>query len=104
MDLGAILEYSYDGRNDLTYNLYDNDLFLGLRLSFNDVQGTEVLAGVLQDLKSAVTLGSLEASRRLGEGWRAQLVGRLFRAGVDEDPVYWFRRDDYVQVTLEYHF
>lgn len=104
MDLGAILEYSYDGRDNLTFNMYDNDLFGALRLSFNDVQGTEVLVGVLQDLKSGVTLGTIEASRRLSEGWRVELVGRLFRADVEGDPVYWFRRDDYVQVVLEYYF
>lgn len=104
LDLGAILEYSYDGRDNLTYNIHDNDVFGGFRLSFNDVQGSELLAGVLQDLESDVTLGTVEASRRLGEGWRLELIARLFRAGVDEDPVYWFRRDDYLQTVVEYHF
>lgn len=104
VDLGAIAEYSYDGRDDQTFNMYDSDVFGGLRLSLNDVQGSEVLVGLLQDVESGVTLGSIEASRRLGEGWRLELVGRLFRADVDQDPVYWFRRDDYVQTVLEYHF
>jgi hypothetical protein len=103
-DLGVILEYSYDGRDNLTYRIHDDDVFGGLRLSFNDVRGTEALAGVLQDVNAGVTLGSLEASRRLGGGWRAELVARLFRADVHEDPVYWFRRDDYLQVVMEYHF
>jgi len=101
LDLGAILEYSYDGGGDLTYNIYDNDVFGGLRLSFNDVQGTEVLAGLLQDVEDDVTLGTLEASRRLGLSWRVELIGRLFRSGDDQDPVYWFRRDDYLQTSLD---
>lgn len=103
-DLGTILEYSYDGRDDLTYNIYDNDVFGGLRLSFNDVQGTEILAAVLQDVGADVMLGSIEASRRLGRGWRLELIGRLFCSGDPRDPVYWFRRDDYVQAVVEYHF
>lgn len=104
LDLGTILEYSYDGREDLTYNIYDNDVFGGLRLSFNDAQGTEVLTGVLQDVEDDVTLATLEAGRRLGRGWRVELMGRLFHSGDGQDPVYWFRRDDYVQVSLEYRF
>ncbi len=104
LDLGAIIEYSYDGRDNLTFNIHDNDLFGGLRLSFNDVRGSEVLAGVLRDLDSGVTLGKIEASRRLAEGWRVELIGRLFRSDSDDDPVYWFRRDDYVQAALEYYF
>lgn len=104
LDLGTLLEYSYDGRDNLTYNIYDGDVFAGLRLSFNDVGFTEVLAGVLQDVDSGVTLGSLEASRTLGAGWSAELVVRVFRAETREDPVYWFRRDDYLQGVLEYHF
>ncbi len=104
LDLGTILEYSYDGRDNLTYNVHDNDLFGAVRLSFNDAAGSEVLAGVLQDLESDVMLGSIEASRRLGGGWRAEVIGRLFRAGKDDDPVHWFRRDDYVQTVLEYYF
>ncbi len=104
LDLGTIVEYSYDGRDNLTYNLFDSDLFLGARLSLNDVNGTEVLVGVLQDTASGVTLGSVEASRRLGVGWRVVLDGRVFRADTEEDPVYWFRRDDYLQAVLEYRF
>lgn len=104
MDLATIIEYNYDGRDNLTFNMYDNDVFGGLRLSFNDVQGTALRAGVLQDVRSGVALGTLEARRRFGEAWRVELVGRLFRANVDVDPVFWFRRDDYLQADLEYHF
>jgi len=104
VDLGTLLEYSFDGRDNLTYNIYDDDAFLGLRLTFNDVQGTEVLAGVLQDMDSGVTLGSVETSRRFGASWTARVVGRLFRADSEVDALYWFRRDDYLQATLEYHY
>jgi hypothetical protein len=93
VDVGAILEYSYDGRENLTYNVYDSDVFGGLRLSFNDASGTELLAGVLQDTGAGVTLGSAEAGRRLGDGWRVEVAARLFRADSPEDPTYWFRRD-----------
>jgi hypothetical protein len=104
IDLGTLVEYSYDGRDNLTFNIHDNDLFGGVRVSLNDVDGSEVLAGVLRDLDSGVTTGTLEASRRLGEGLRVELTGRVFESGDVTDPVYWFRRDDYLQMVLEYHF
>lgn len=103
-DLGTILEYSYDGRENLTYNIYDSDVFGGVRLSLNDADGTEVLAGVLRDIGAAVTIASAEASRRLGERWRLEVVGRYFKVTSTEDPTYWFRRDDHVQVLVEYYF
>jgi hypothetical protein len=84
------------------YNIYDGHVFGGARLSFNDVQGTEVLAGVLQDVESGVTFGSVEVSRRLGEDWRAEVIGRLFRADSAEDPLHWFRRDDYMRAVVHF--
>lgn len=104
MDLGAILEYNYDARDNQTINIYDEDLFGALRLSLNDVQGTEVLVGALVDVQSGVTVGQLDASRRLTDRWALELTGRLFSAADDEDPVYWFRQDDYVQLLVEYHY
>ncbi len=103
-DLGLLLEHNYDGRDNLTLNFYDNDLFGALRLSLNDVQGSEFLAGVLFDVESKATFGNFEASRRLGERFALQLTGRLFLASDETDPLYWFRSDDYLQATLEYHF
>jgi len=104
VDLGSLVELSYDGRENSTFNLYDEDLFGGLRLSFNDVAGTEILGGVVTDLESGTSLGTVEASRRLGPGWTIELVGRVFVSDDADDPLYWFRRDDYLETGVEYHF
>lgn len=104
MDLGTLLEFSYDGRDNLTFNLFDEDVFAGLRLSFNDAPGTQILGGVLTDLESGTALGTLEASRRIGTGWTLGMVGRLFLSDDPEDPLHWFRRDDYLEATVEYYF
>lgn len=103
-DLGTILEYSYDGRDDLTYNIYDSDVFAGFRLALNDTGGTELLTGVLQDLDGDATIASFEASQRIGDRWRVELLGRYFDARSEEDPTWWFRRDDHVQALLRYYF
>jgi hypothetical protein len=104
VDLGSLVEVSYDGRDNATFNVYDEDVFAGLRLSLNDVAGTEVLAGVLTDLESGSSLGSVEASRRLGSGWTVELVGRVFASDDPDDPIHWFRRDDHLQTAVRYYF
>lgn len=104
LTMGTILEYSYDGRDDLTYNIYDGDIFAGARLSFNDVGGTELLGGILRDTDTGVTYARAEASRRLGDRWTLELTGRLFRADVSDDPLYWFRMDDHLEVVVAYYF
>ncbi len=73
-DLGWLLEYHYSDRSDepteelIPTNL-QNDLYLGMRWTGNDMPGTQLLFGVLVDKDSRSTFGNLEYSRRLGELW-----------------------------------
>jgi hypothetical protein len=47
VDVGLLLEYQYDGRTEFEpVTIADNDVFVGTRLAFNDVQDTAVLAGL----------------------------------------------------------
>ncbi|NNF08079.1 MAG: hypothetical protein HKN21_15050, partial [Candidatus Eisenbacteria bacterium] len=89
-----------DDRGDNATTPFEEDLFLGARLVLNDVQSTECLAGVIIDADSRATLTSVEASRRFGDRWRLYLEYRGF-SGLDmTDPLYGFRKDDYVQLEL----
>lgn len=103
-DVGILVEYSYDGRDDRTFTVHDDDLFGGVRIVLNDVSGTEVLAGVLTDLDTGAVFASVEASRRMGDRWALDLTGRSFAAGGTGDPLSWFRRDDHLEVALAYFF
>ncbi len=103
-DVGLMLEYSYDGRDDYTLLIHDDDLFGGLRIALNDRAGTQFLGGVLRDLSTGTVVATAEASRRLGRGWTVELEVLAFSASGAEDPVYWFRDDDYLELTLAYHF
>jgi hypothetical protein len=51
-DLGLLAEYLYDSRGLKATTPFQNDLFLGTRLAFNDVQGSELLTGAIIDLES----------------------------------------------------
>jgi hypothetical protein len=72
-ELGIVSEYAYDGRTEWLVSPFENDLFLGLRFAFNDVQSTEFLAGGSIDLETVARTFRVEASRRFGESWKRDL-------------------------------
>ncbi|WP_299078577.1 hypothetical protein [uncultured Paraglaciecola sp.] len=104
-DINWLMEYQYDNRDDLTKVAAQNDLMLGSRLVFNDVDGTEILLGMVQDLDySKVRSGFIEASSRINDHWKWRVDAWLFSSDEPTEPTYMFRRDDYVQLSVEYYF
>jgi hypothetical protein len=70
-DVNWLMEYQCDNRNDMTNVIAQNDLMFCSRLVFNDFDGTEILAGVVQDLDySTVRTGFVEASSRINDNWK----------------------------------
>ena len=47
--------------------MYDNDILAGLRLSLNDMEGSELLVGIIKDIDLSSSIMSIEASCRIGE-------------------------------------
>jgi hypothetical protein len=104
-DINWLMEYQYDDREDLTKVISQNDLMLGTRLVFNDIDGTQILAGVVQDLDySNVRSGFIEASSRINDHWKWRVDAWMFSSDEPAEPSYMLRRDDYVQISLEYYF
>lgn len=113
LDLGLLAEYMYDSRGQRTINtlnqpnqlvFFQDDFFAAIRLSFNDEQSTEILAGVTFDRTTGEKLYNLEASRRLGENFKLELELRLFNNASSNDPTYFLRNDDSIRTELSYHF
>ena len=104
-DVNWLMEYQYDDREDLTNAFAQNDLMVGSRLVFNDVDGTEILLGLVQDLDySNVRTGFIEASSRINDHWKWRVDAWLFSSDEPSEPSYLLRRDDYVQLSIEYYF
>ena len=83
---------------------FQNDAFVGLRWTLNDVQSSTALAGCIVDLDDGGSLCSVEASRRGGQSWLVSLEARVF-SGLDaQDPLFSLRRDDYLQLEFAYYF
>jgi len=104
-DLGLLLEYQYDGRNELEpLTIADNDVFAGTRLALNDVQDTTVLAGLSYDVNTGETFINIEAERRFGDNWVVELRARAFSGASRGDTTYWLAQDDYMQLQIARHF
>jgi hypothetical protein len=104
-DVGVLLEYQYDGRNDLEpITVNDNDVFVGTRLALNDTQDTALLAGIAYDVKTGETFLNIEAERRFGDDIAFELRVRAFSGADPEDITYSVVRDDYVQVQIAKYF
>lgn len=104
-DVGVLLEYLYDGRNDhAPATLFEDDVFIGTRLALNDIDDTQLLAGVIVDVSDGEQLWTLEAERRLSDHWSAELIARVFTGAAQRSPAYAFDADDYVQLQLRYYF
>lgn len=104
IDIGLLGEYMYDDRGDDATTPFENDLFLGFRLTANDVDGSELLAGVIKDLDEAGWMFNLEASRRIGSHWKTSAQIRLWSDIHQQDPLFVMHRDDYAEVTITRFF
>ncbi|HEX5794159.1 MAG TPA: hypothetical protein VFY01_12850, partial [Rheinheimera sp.] len=104
-DLGWIAEYQYDSRDQATTQPGQNDLFVGTRFVANDAAGSEILLGIVQDLDNSDNRsGKIEASMRLANNLRLRFDAWLFQSDTVWDPLYYIRRDDYLQLSLDYYF
>ncbi|MDO6710004.1 hypothetical protein Q4567_04640 [Aliiglaciecola sp. 2_MG-2023] len=104
-DLGWLMEYQYDGRDNTLLTPSQNDLMLGTRVVYNDIDGTEILFGIIQDLdESNSRSGFIEASSRISDSWKWRLDAWFFSSNSPEEPIYQYRRDDFVQLSMEFYF
>lgn len=104
-DMGWLMEYQYDERDELAPTPAQNDLMVGSRIAFNDIDGTEILFGLVQDLdESGSRSGFIEASSRINDNWKWRFDAWFFSGDTPLDPLYQIRRDDFAELTLEYYF
>lgn len=106
VDLGLLAEYSWDGRDadEAPPVALEDDLFLGLRLGFNDRRDSMLLAGATIDRDTRSTYGQLEISTRLTDRLRLEVEARLFWNVSPEDALRAVERDGFVTTRLSWYF
>ena len=104
-DVGLLIEYQYDERSELEpFTIADNDVFIATRLALNDVQDTTILAGVAWDHETDETFFNVEAERRFGDNYVAELRIRAFSGSDPGDLTYSLKSDDYIQFQIARFF
>ncbi len=103
-DVGVLAEYLWDDRGRRAPTAFQNDVFFGTRVTLNDIQSSELLAGAFVDPANGSTLLRLEAARRLGSSWRLEVEGTAFVGIEDDDPLFGLRRDHNLRLILEKYF
>jgi hypothetical protein len=104
-DLGLLLEYQYDDRNERSApTSANNDLFLASRFAFNDSKDTSLLAGVVVDTETNSTFFNIEGQRRIGVNLNAELRIRALTNVDPKDLTYSFENDDYVELKLSWYY
>jgi hypothetical protein len=104
-DLGLLTEYHYDGRTEeAPSTLYNDDLFFGARVTLNDEDDTDFLAGVLIDRLTQAQSYSVETSTRINAQLSLEAELRLNNNLQTKDPQYGARKDNHLQIRLTYYF
>ena len=103
-DLTLLAEWHYDDRGRRATSVWQNDLFIAGFLAFNDVRGTEFVAGILGDLTHDYRALNMELKRRLSDNWSARVETIATLSADPRDLTYDGRRDSFVGVGLTLSF
>ena len=103
-DLGLLAEWHFDSRDDRTTVPLQNDLFIGMRASFNDTQSSEFLAGVFSDLDDSSSSFRLEASRRVLDDARITLEAQTFLDVDPDNAISYLQDSDFIVLSLQLFF
>ncbi|TQV78782.1 hypothetical protein FKG94_12230 [Exilibacterium tricleocarpae] len=105
IDVGILAEGLYDNRDETqtALTLFENDVFLGTRITWNDVQESELLAGAVVDWESGATFGSIEFETRIGENMKFEVEAQIL-SSPDSEPLAQQERDSNITVRLTRYF
>ena len=104
IDIGVLGEYLYDERGINAFSGFDNDLFFGSRLAFNDVKSTELLFGGIIDLTKSTGVFTIEGSRRFGASWKATIEARILNNVSSRELLIFFAQDSFGRISLSKYF
>ena len=103
-DVGVLAEFLWDSRGRRSTTLFENDMFVGVRVNLNDKDDTRALLGYIQDVKDSDKIIYFGASRRITDAMRIDFQARFFLNPSADRILYDVRKDHYLQVSLQYRF
>ncbi len=105
-DIGVFAEYLYDGRDAIAPPTnFDEELFLGVRWTRNDLADTTLLSGVLLDTRTTSQAFRLEFATRVSKHFTVEVQGQLFRnVSPSEAVLFAARKDHNLILKVAYNF
>ena len=104
-DFGVLGEWCYDERGKDATNVFDDDLLIGIRIAFNDIQNTEIFSSLLRDRDYSTSAFVIELNRRISNQWSANLeLFSLFNIEEKDAQLDPIRRDSFLEFRLNYNF
>lgn len=103
-DLVLIAEYARDERRGRSHSGFQNDLILGGRWVWNDVEDTEILTLLSRDLDNAAQVLSVTADRRLTESLSFEATARWPQRLARDPNSAALSRDSAIVASLTYNF
>ena len=104
-DIGLLAEYLHDGRDATApVTAFDDDFFIGSRFALNDTQNTQLLAGAVVDSSDRSIAAFVEAERRIGARYKAELETRWFLNVDPANPLTSFEQDSFVALRFSRYF
>lgn len=103
VELGIIAEYHYDSRGDVMDAPFQDDIFVGTRLVFNDLDA-ECLIGGYYDRENYSRSYLVEFTMRMSNHLQLNIEAQAFSSIHPADTFYDFRNDDFFEVELKYFF
>ncbi|WP_119861502.1 hypothetical protein [Pseudoalteromonas sp. MSK9-3] len=111
IDVGWLIEYSFDDRGTAGPSSFEHDWFSGWRFVGNDPQSTEALIGLTWDQITGENTLSLEASTRIGNNLKITFEARSYggankaaKHSGTSDKLLYLNSESYAQFLLAYYF
>jgi len=119
MDLGWVAEFLFDDRDIRSAGIYEQDLMLGTRWTWNNTADTTALIGFIVDIETHESSMAFEAAHRLAEGLKLELNAGVFAGSAEpptlaeflnnegpdlENKMASYGNDDYVKAEITYYF
>jgi len=83
---------------------FNNDIFLGMRFALNNIHTSYFLAGVIVDADDQTTAASFEGRTRLVDNLNMAINIYLFTHTSKNSAFYAFRKDDQIELKLQWYF
>ena len=103
-DIVLIGEYAGDSRMELTHSGFQNDLTVGTRWLWNDIEDTKILGLLTHDLENGAQTATVSIDRRINDQLTFEASARGTSRYANDPNSTAFQKDSAVNMALTYWF